>query len=81
MTLIVIRTVFQDTGIKLTQEEVQILLNELDSDGDGEINFRSGLNSCSYKLIIHKALFRTNVLLITARKFLSSLDHLSLKVK
>ncbi|XP_078336521.1 uncharacterized protein LOC111138432 isoform X1 [Crassostrea virginica] len=29
----------QDTGIKLTQEEVQILLNELDSDGDGEINF------------------------------------------
>ncbi|XP_061162223.1 leucine-rich repeat-containing protein 74B-like isoform X5 [Saccostrea echinata] len=30
---------FKDTGIKLSQEEVQILLNELDSDGDGEINF------------------------------------------
>lgn len=29
----------EDTGIKLTQEEVQILLSELDSDGDGEINF------------------------------------------
>ncbi|XP_061162221.1 leucine-rich repeat-containing protein 74B-like isoform X3 [Saccostrea echinata] len=29
----------EDTGIKLSQEEVQILLNELDSDGDGEINF------------------------------------------
>lgn len=32
--------IWQDTGIKLTQEEVQILLSELDSDGDGEINFR-----------------------------------------
>lgn len=29
----------EDTGIKLSQEEVQILLSELDSDGDGEINF------------------------------------------
>ncbi|XP_048734924.1 leucine-rich repeat-containing protein 74B-like isoform X4 [Ostrea edulis] len=29
----------KDTGIKLSHDEVQILLKELDSDGDGEINF------------------------------------------
>ncbi|XP_048734909.1 leucine-rich repeat-containing protein 74A-like isoform X2 [Ostrea edulis] len=29
----------EDTGIKLSHDEVQILLKELDSDGDGEINF------------------------------------------
>ncbi|KAK3085063.1 hypothetical protein FSP39_023665 [Pinctada imbricata] len=29
----------EETGLKLSHEEVQILLKELDSDGDGEINY------------------------------------------
>jgi len=32
----------QETGIKLTDEEIEILLQELDRDGDGEINYKYG---------------------------------------
>ena len=31
---------FQETGIKLTDDEITFLLDELDKDGDGEINYR-----------------------------------------
>ena len=30
----------QESGIKLTDEEIEMLLDELDKDGDGEINYR-----------------------------------------
>jgi Ca2+-binding EF-hand superfamily protein len=30
----------QQTGIKLTEAEIQQLIKELDKDGDGEINYR-----------------------------------------
>ena len=32
--------VLQETGIKLTDDEIASLLDELDKDGDGEINYR-----------------------------------------
>lgn len=32
--------VLQELGISLTEEEILILINELDKDGDGEINYR-----------------------------------------
>jgi len=30
----------QELGIALTEDEVELLLEELDKDGDGEINYR-----------------------------------------
>ena len=33
----------QESGIKLTTDEINMLLDELDRDGDGEINYRSVL--------------------------------------
>ena len=30
----------QETGIKLSEDEIQLLLEELDRDGDGEINYK-----------------------------------------
>jgi Ca2+-binding EF-hand superfamily protein len=30
----------QETGIKLSDDEIEELLNELDRDGDGEINYK-----------------------------------------
>ena len=31
---------FQETGIKLSEDEIKLLLEELDRDGDGEINYK-----------------------------------------
>ena len=31
---------FQETGLKLTEEEIEFLVEDLDKDGDGEINYR-----------------------------------------
>jgi Ca2+-binding EF-hand superfamily protein len=30
----------KELGINFTEEEIGLLLNDLDSDGDGEINYR-----------------------------------------
>ena len=30
----------QETGIKLSEDEIKLLLEELDRDGDGEINYK-----------------------------------------
>ena len=30
----------KESGIKMTADEINMLLNELDRDGDGEINYR-----------------------------------------
>lgn len=31
---------FKDVGIKFTEEELNRLMDDLDADGDGEINYR-----------------------------------------